>query len=162
MGDLGGVGGAEHRSNVIYAKLFGHCTLSGEINGARDKETGWKARKRDGGSTEPELVRLCPTDDVQDQAPPTHMPPTSTRRTPAHSRVYAYVYREKCEDSSIGTHLHVHRGTPVSSRTIGTPLEVRGQKALRLLGKDLNVPLTFSGVMSGVMYVVTAVVYTFR
>ena len=29
---------AKLRWNVIYAKLFGHCTLSGEINGARDKE----------------------------------------------------------------------------------------------------------------------------
>lgn len=32
------LGEAKLRSNVIYAKLFGHCTLSGEINGARDKK----------------------------------------------------------------------------------------------------------------------------
>lgn len=116
--DFTGVPEEAKLSAVISVKHFGHCTLLRGVHTGKRNQERWSVRRRvreervgeggGGGEAEGEkqrdregenirhpgwLVRLCPTDDVHDQAPPTHMPPANAHNhTHSYTRAYLHTY----------------------------------------------------------------------
>lgn len=83
--------------------------------GAGKRREGRRKREREVGRERGNirhpgwLDRLCPTDDVHDQAPPTHMPPAIAHvvtRTPTHSYTHTYIHIHTRIRIRTRTHTH--------------------------------------------------------